>query len=359
MPLRLRRGTDTERQLITPQEGEPIYVTDTKSLWIGDGITPGGFKASGAIPDKLDDLSDIDLSVAPQIGQVLKWNGSAFVASTDIDTFGSGSGVVEGSNYRVSIVGTDSTIIVNSDTNTFTGNLVGNVSGDIVGSVFADDSTTLVDAVNGVHYGTFIGTFFGGENSFIEGDLKGSVLSDDSTLIIEGRTGDIVGKIKTTDGIQVFLAQDTSTNSGLRFNMFRGTEDIRLEPNNFDRSNIVWNSWNEVSNDYVADVLLGGYHQSGGGGYFAVSATDTSDTLFNTAIEMDGVLGIILLAASDKINVTAPVVSTKYVQFGSYTTTERNALTPAVGMVIYNTTTNVFEGYQNTSGTTLEWVALS
>jgi hypothetical protein len=48
-----------------------------------------------------------------------------------------------------------------------------------------------------------------------------------------------------------------------------------------------------------------------------------------------------------------------YVQFGSYTTAERDALTAAFGMVIYNTTTNVFEGYQNTSGTTPEWVALS
>ena len=43
----------------------------------------------------------------------------------------------------------------------------------------------------------------------------------------------------------------------------------------------------------------------------------------------------------------------------SLTTTERNALTPAVGMMIYNTTDNKFQGYQNTGGTTLEWVDIS
>ena len=32
MALRLRRGTDSERLLITPAEGELIYATDTKLL---------------------------------------------------------------------------------------------------------------------------------------------------------------------------------------------------------------------------------------------------------------------------------------------------------------------------------------
>ena len=40
---------------------------------------------------------------------------------------------------------------------------------------------------------------------------------------------------------------------------------------------------------------------------------------------------------------------TGYVQFGSYTTTTRNALTAANGMIIYNTTENKFQGYENGS----------
>ena len=32
MALRLRRGTDAERLLVTPLEGELVYTTDTKKI---------------------------------------------------------------------------------------------------------------------------------------------------------------------------------------------------------------------------------------------------------------------------------------------------------------------------------------
>jgi hypothetical protein len=56
---------------------------------------------------------------------------------------------------------------------------------------------------------------------------------------------------------------------------------------------------------------------------------------------------------------TDGVFSAPIMKPGSYTTTDRDALTPSVGMMIYNTTDNKFQGYQNPSGTTLEWVNLS
>ena len=45
MAFKIRRGTDAERQAYTPAIGEPIWTTDTKKLWIGDGITAGGIAA--------------------------------------------------------------------------------------------------------------------------------------------------------------------------------------------------------------------------------------------------------------------------------------------------------------------------
>ena len=47
------------------------------------------------------------------------------------------------------------------------------------------------------------------------------------------------------------------------------------------------------------------------------------------------------------------LVTTKLIQFGTYTTTERNALTAANGMVIYNSTSSKFQGYAGGS-----WVDL-
>jgi hypothetical protein len=46
MALKLRRGTDLQRQTITPQEGELLYTTDTKKLYVGDGSIAGGVQVA-------------------------------------------------------------------------------------------------------------------------------------------------------------------------------------------------------------------------------------------------------------------------------------------------------------------------
>lgn len=47
MGLLLRRGLEADRLSFTPAEGELIYVTDTKLIYVGDGVTPGGNLLSG------------------------------------------------------------------------------------------------------------------------------------------------------------------------------------------------------------------------------------------------------------------------------------------------------------------------
>ena len=42
MSLRIRRGTEAQRTGVTFDSGELVYTTDTKQLWIGDGVTAGG-----------------------------------------------------------------------------------------------------------------------------------------------------------------------------------------------------------------------------------------------------------------------------------------------------------------------------
>jgi len=48
MSLQFRRGTDGNRTSITPAQGEPIYTTDTKKLYVGDGTTAGGVEVGGS-----------------------------------------------------------------------------------------------------------------------------------------------------------------------------------------------------------------------------------------------------------------------------------------------------------------------
>jgi hypothetical protein len=63
MALKLRRGTNAGRTAITPAEGEPIYTTDTKQLYIGDGTTAGGVVVGGGGGGVSDgDKGDITVS---------------------------------------------------------------------------------------------------------------------------------------------------------------------------------------------------------------------------------------------------------------------------------------------------------
>ncbi len=64
MDLRLRRGTNSERGLITPADGELVYTTDTKRLYIGDGTTVGGnpVDTAGTAFGSNVDLNNYDLT---------------------------------------------------------------------------------------------------------------------------------------------------------------------------------------------------------------------------------------------------------------------------------------------------------
>ena len=45
--IQLRRGLDAQRALITPDVGEPLFTTDNKQLFVGDGATAGGILIGG------------------------------------------------------------------------------------------------------------------------------------------------------------------------------------------------------------------------------------------------------------------------------------------------------------------------
>ena len=70
---------------------------------------------------------------------------------------------------------------------TLTGNLVGSHTGDMTGSVFGDDSTKLVDAVEGKIVGPI-------ESDNIRGSFIGTVFADDSSAIIN-EEGTVLGTI--------------------------------------------------------------------------------------------------------------------------------------------------------------------
>jgi len=59
MPLQFRRGPDSDRLTITPSVAEPVFTTDTKKLFVGDGSTAGGIEIQGSV-DSAATLALID-----------------------------------------------------------------------------------------------------------------------------------------------------------------------------------------------------------------------------------------------------------------------------------------------------------
>lgn len=170
MSLRLRRGLEAERfNPITQtgpvfEEGEVIYITDTKEVYVGDGITPGGVRVTGDVEGSPPSLTrNLDIT-----GFDITGNGNISVASVS----GNGSGL------------TNLPIPYDSITTTFTGNFNGQFVGDGSGltnlaqtdlegttqriNLLGSDSTLAFDLTSRTFYGNFDGNFIG-----FGGDLTG------------------------------------------------------------------------------------------------------------------------------------------------------------------------------------------
>ena len=83
MALQIRRGSDVDRQGITPKAGEPIFTTDTKKLYIGDGTTVGGI-----IVDTTAGLSSVVEDTSPQLGGNLDLNNNTINGAGNISITG-------------------------------------------------------------------------------------------------------------------------------------------------------------------------------------------------------------------------------------------------------------------------------
>jgi len=152
MALRLRRGTDAQRALITPAEGELIYVTDTNEIYVGDGSTVGGIRITGEVVNELTQLNDVDATL-PQDGHVLVYDSPTgdwvsgelpLVDLADVNALGITDGqILAWDEIAQSFVPANNAFADNFD-------------GDITGSVFADDSSVIVDGVNRIVYADLV-----------------------------------------------------------------------------------------------------------------------------------------------------------------------------------------------------------
>jgi len=236
---------------------------------------------------------------------------------------GSGDGIIEGSNYRINIVAEDSSLLVDSVNSTFRGNVVSPVTSEVVIDA-TQKSATLQEIIlesPGVISGNLV--FLSNLTSIIS-----SVPSlTEPTLAVAVASGtNIGGSLSLTrargDALNPTIVESGDEIGALEFGAFNGSSFVSV-------GNLTAIVDGTVIVDQPAPIKL--------------------DLLISNGTD---IVDVVTFRPTQVEFIAVPIMP-------NLTTIERDALTPQLGMIIYNTTDNKFQGYQDVGGSTLQWVDLS
>ena len=417
MALQLRRGTNAERAAETIAVSELIYTTDTKQIYVSDGSTQGGVLVSSSAASSPASLTQNLSLNGFNISGTGNISATAFVGDgSGLTGIASGAGVEEGQEYSIDIQGNvrgdDTTVLVdaalgrvsadhygdgsnltgitlnqlsNVDTTGVTTNSIlkydgaewvigvdgggegGGVSTgetyaiNIQGDVVAEDSTVVFDAANNTLSNLVSVTATSLEGA-LTGDVKGSVFGDDSTVIVDSVNNTLSAFRSNMDFLKTRYVEPADGFTSVTFQPVEGGTSNAINVNSEDAAgiiNIKQLSENDLSgNTGTISVLNFTRDDSNGATTFgAINVTkdfmqivhDTAGayTASKSIFNKDGLIGLGTNTPAAKLDVDGDV------KIGSFTTTERNALTGANGMMLYNSTDNIFQIYENGA-----WVAM-
>jgi hypothetical protein len=109
-------------------------------------------------------------------------------AVVDLSAF---TGPIVADSVKGSVFADDSTLLIDGSTGRIVGPVFSNVTGNLTGNVTGN----LTGDVTGNVTGVVTGSLVGGSTGYHTGDVKGSVFADDSTLLIDAVSGRIVGPV--------------------------------------------------------------------------------------------------------------------------------------------------------------------
>ena len=368
MALQIRRGTDAERLGITPLAGELIYTTDTKKLYVGDGVTAGGNQVDTTLSAQyLSVPSNItpDASNSRDIGTVsAKWR-TGYFQGLQVDE------EITALSINGNVVGNDSSVLVNVSN--------GQVTATSKGDVLASDDTTIIDHTAKTVTASTVGVH------------KGTVNADDNSIRIDGASDRITNSVLDFDGNVITLQSgatiDIGTNSsasGVGFTIYNTdhTQRNALRIYADDANGSTVNSIETFTSkgsivtptaNAADDGLFSYVHYGHDGSQYVQSSlisavVDPSATVapgsvpgalifgttpdngvtFNFMIfDQDGNVGINNPTPSEKLDVIGNAKVSGSMLLGRLDSTAIGSLTPQNGMIVYNTTTNKFQGYEN------------
>jgi hypothetical protein len=411
MSLKIRRGTNSERLTIIPAEGELLYTTDTKKIFVGDGTTTGGSLVTGGLSGNLAD--NLYLDNHNIIGQNLTVNGRTGTISAASVT----------AHLRGSVYADDSTVLVDSiqgkvvgpiDVDVTSVRIAGGTSGQVLTTngngviSWSNKTNSLISLASLTDVSLFNlrsndilkwngNDWINSPNTNFVGDVVGSLFADNSTKLVDGTTGNfnngyitfIGNSINTIGTGEIVVGTYSSSQTSLRLQSNQtnlifdglGTDDVFNGPSipalstEISRKNIRGSkrtvvsgdalfSQNFFGNDGTQQILSSQIipivdhnatvttDEVPGKLLFITCPTNSTYKLFT--FDSAGKLAVNKLDADQELDVEGNGKFSGFVQFGSLTSTQRTALTPANGMVIYNSSSHRFQGYQNGSWINLD-----
>jgi len=387
MPLQIRRGTELQRQAMTVPlaSGELLYVTDDQRLYVGNGSTLGGVQITGYTNENA-----VDAVGAALVNGVHA--GITFTYGTIQDTAGRIDATIDLSNYvgtlradaiKGTIVADDSTVLVDAVAGRIVGpvfsNVVGNVTGNLTGNVTGNINGIITGTAGSTLIGNVTGDLVGNSTGYHFGDMKGSVFADNSTLIVDGLNsnvnvnvlnfvnGRILSNNIDADTIDAGspinpnkfrVYSDTSSDVGVEI---RGITNVNDSPTlSFASSRGTLGSPTLVQDgDALGGIIFSGYTAAVGTGFaagFVISAEAddasiiTGDTSFAATLSLASFPDF-SVGTSVQIRPGA-LLDAQIIKTGSFATISLPA-SPEAGMIVFDSTTSEFKGWNGAS-----WVIL-
>ena len=359
MALRLRRGTNAERLLVTPKEGELIYTTDTKLIFAGDGSQIGGNVIAG--------LASVLADTTPQLGGNLDLNSKNITGVGNINI----DGTITAPQFEGNLHADDSTVAYDSATQqlivhdiTTSGHI--RPSSNNVRDIGSSTAKFRNGYLNTLQVGTLVGsvsvtgTLTAG---LVDSDLTGSVFGDDSSILVDGINGSIhasefvpansIVNISTpsaaaTSVKQRIISQDNDSELILTR---KSTSDLSASAATFGTITF---QRDDSGGEKSGAIIIGNrnslYLMADSAGSFADASLAVTLTDGKLAVGSFG-------PATEKLEVTGNVKASGFIMPGVYATTSARDTahaSPANGQIIYLTATHKFQGYANSA-----WVNLN
>tara|TARA_B100001093_G_scaffold405059_1_gene393222 strand:+ start:633 stop:2519 length:1887 start_codon:yes stop_codon:yes gene_type:complete len=387
--------------------GQALIYNSTSGVYEPGSVADAALDLTSQSISELADVAVISIAT----NQVLKWTGATFANSniafnelTGVPTTLSGYGITNAytkaevdaqisaptGDLKGSVFGDDSTLLVDGINSKLVGPIDTN-GGQARFSSLVSQYSDLASISPVTYHGMIIhvhseGAWYGAHAGAwykiadvvgsLAGDIKGSVFADDSTILVDAVNGKIVGNVEsqitTTRSInlekinasdpepQLSLKSETNTGgfgtSILRvWNNHTGTYGQEIT---FNRSNGTYAAPTAVqSGDFSGSITIRAHD---GSDYTTIGAMHVVTDRIGGTDDIDSEInfltrnGAYASTYGTMLKLGKGATVSGFVQFGSYTTTERNALTPANGMVIYNTTVSKFQAYENSA-----WIDIS